>query len=320
MVSVGLIAGCGSKDNAAPDVPTVSPASAVPGPASPAKPPVGQVIATPAGGQAVVVDAAAHRVAVLSADGASVWFASMTNVTTPLSTVPTPRLSRLVAAPGGGLLGVGPRVLVRIAVDGGITTTATTIDEPSALAFIGNRVLVGTRTGHVIELDGTGKQIRDISGLVRVDDLAVAGHQVVALDRAQSSVTQLKLDDGDLGLSLRAGNGATTLIADHYGRFLVANTRDGEIIGFFGDPMVMRFRGPVADGPYGLAYDNKRNVLWVSVTGHNEVVRYDLASGEPIEQARFATVAQPDSISVDEATGTLYVASATGGGLAVVKP
>src|SRR5690606_30942427 len=116
--------------------------------------------------------------------------------------------------------------------------------------------------------------------------------------RAQSSVTPIDPADGDLGPALRAGNGATNSTVDRYGRILVANTRDGEILGFYGSPLVMRFRYPVADGPYAVDYDDTRNLLWVSTTGNNEVVAYDLADGEPSEKQRFASVVQPDRITV----------------------
>ena len=171
------------------------------------------------------------------------------------------------------------------------------------------------------------RQQRDIAGFVRVDDITVsppgadlATEQVVVLDRAQSSVTPVDIDTGDLKPALRAGNGATTSTVDHYGRVLVANTRDNEIIGFFGSPLVMRFRYPVPDGPYAVDYDDTRNLLWVSTTGNNEVVAYDLADGEPREITRFATPAQPDLLATDGVAGTVYVLGGRDGGLQVYQP
>jgi len=189
------------------------------------------------------------------------------------------------------------------------------------------RTVIGTDTGHVVVFGPDGARQRDIAGFVRVDDLTVspsgadlAAEQVVVLDRAQSSVTPIDLDTGELGPALRAGNGATTSTVDRYGRVLVANTRDNEIIGFFGSPLVMRFRYPLPDGPYAVDYDDKRNLLWVSTTGNNEVVAYDLADGEPRETTRFSSVTQPDRIAVDDSTGVVYVLSARDGGLQVVAP
>ena len=52
----------------------------------------------------------------------------------------------------------------------------------------------------------------------------------------------------------------TTLVADHFGRFLVANPRDRQILGFYGDPLIM---GPASAGrrPYGLVLRRPRNHL-----------------------------------------------------------
>ena len=175
-------------------------------------------------------------------------------------------------------------------------------------------------------LEQVRKQLEKIVTVVRVDDITVSpagadlpSEQVVVLDRAQSSVTPVTLSDGNLGPALRAGNGATTTTVDRYGRVLVANTRDDELIGFFGSPLVMRFRYPVADGPYAVDYDDTHNLAWVSPTANNEVVAYDLSGGEPVEKHRFPTIAQPDSIAVDDRTGTVYLLSPRGG-LQVAPP
>ncbi|NMO00393.1 hypothetical protein HH308_04100 [Gordonia sp. TBRC 11910] len=319
LAAVGLISGCGNDKSTTPDVETVTPATAVQAPVTSTKAPAGQLIPLPAGAVGVTLDTTGHTMAILSSDGTTVWLKPVSDLTAQPRVVAVDGLTRIIAAPSGGFLGVGPKRLVAIADDGALTRHEIDVAAPLSIATIsGGDALVGSADGHVREFDAAGKQVRDIGGLVRADDIAVHDDQIVVLDRAQSSVTQLKLGDSSLGLSLRVGDGATTLISDHFGRFISANTRDNEIVGFFGDPLVMRFRGPVADGPYALAYDDRANLLWVSVTGRNEVVAYDLGSGEPIEKKRIATVAQPDSIAIDKATGTLYVASATGAGLAVV--
>lgn len=321
VTSVALIAGCSNNDNgsSSPRVPTVTPASAAPAPTTATAPAAGTIVTLPAPGKAVAVDDAAGVVAVLAADGSTVWLTDAKNVAAAPRAVTTKALTRLIVRPTGGFLGVGPSTVATIAPDGAVTEHPLSATDPLSIAQLPDgHILVGTATGRLIELDRDFREVAAFGGLVRADDIGVAGDQVVVLDRAQSSVTQVKLADKDLGLALRAGNGATTMITDHYGRFLVANPRDNEIIGFYGNPLVMRFRAPVADGPYALAYDNQRDLLWVSVTGSNQVVAYDLASGEPREQRRLPTVAQPDAMAVDSDTGALYVMSARAGQLAVV--
>lgn len=321
VTALGVLAGCGgsSDPSSTPDVPTVTPASAVPAPPGPAAQPAGSVIPTPADSRDLAVDGAV--IAVLDPAGTTVLrYATDSPARAPQRST-TPPLTHLVGTGDGTFVGVGPKVIVRIDRTGAVATTAMTIDDPTAVAqTAAGQVLVGTGNGHLIVFGQDLKPGRDIGGFVGVDDITVSpkgadlpSEQVVVLDRAQSSVTPVDLDDGTLGPALRAGNGATNATVDHYGRVLVANTRDGEFLGFFGSPLVMRFRYPVASGPYAVDYDDTRNLAWVSTTANNEVVAYDLSGGEPVARHRFPAVAQPDRIAVDDASGTVYVLSARGG-------
>ncbi|MEP9392456.1 hypothetical protein ABLE92_06300 [Gordonia sp. VNQ95] len=328
LITAGLlVAGCGSGNDSqsgATDVATVVPATPSPAPAGPATP-AGVIIPTPAGASAPALSGG--KLGVLGSGGTSVLRFDTASMQAPPTIITTPHLTTIVGAGDGAFVGVGPNTLARISADGAVATTPLDTDTPTAVARTADgRILVGTGNGHVLVL-GTDLAIkRDIGGFVRVDEITVSppsadlgSEQVVVLDRAQSSVTPIDLATGDLGPALRAGNGATNSTVDHYGRILVANTRDNEILGFFGSPLVMRFRYPVPEGPYAVDYDDTHNLLWVTTTGNNEAVAYDLAGGEPIEKHRFSTVAQPDSLVVDDATGVVYVLSARDGGIEVVS-
>jgi sugar lactone lactonase YvrE len=71
----------------------------------------------------------------------------------------------------------------------------------------------------------------------------------------------------------------------------------------------------VPESPYGVAYDARNDLAWVTQTGSNEVASYSLDTGIPVEAQRFATVRQPNSIAVDNEHGIVYIASATGAGI-----
>lgn len=327
LVAVSLVlSGCGSSSDDGAKKETVAPASASVSPAGPAAAPAGTVVPTPAGSTSLA--ASGGSLGVLGADGTSVLTLSTDALTRAPSTIRTPRLTRLIGSGDGEFVGAGPETLVRIGGDGAVTSASTSISEPTALARTkAGKILVGTGNGHLVVFDEAFKQLRDIGGFVGVDAITVSpagadlpGEQVVVLDKAQSSVTPVDISTGEFGAALRAGNGATQATVDRYGRILVANTRDNEIIGFFGSPLVMRFRYPVPNGPYAVDYDDIHNLLWVSTTANNEVVAYDLAGGEPVEKHRFASVAQPDALTVDDASGTVYVLSARDGGVQVVGP
>ncbi|MEO9330149.1 outer membrane protein assembly factor BamB family protein [Gordonia aurantiaca] len=318
---VAIITACGSDDSGTPDVATVSPATAVEAPA--ASNPVGTTVPAPAGARALA--SSGSTVAVVSPDGNQLLRYDTASITAPPTPIGVPGLTALAPDADGGYLAAGPGTLVVVDATGQVRIGDLDTDSPTAIVrAAGGQIVVGTSDGRILIYDEDFQKKHDAREFVRVDSLTAApasaeglDGQVVVLDRAQSSVTPIDPADGDPGPALRAGNGATTSTVDRFGRILVANTRDGEILGFYGSPLVMRFRYPVADGPYAVDYDDTRNVLWVSTTGNNEVVAYDLADGEPTEKQRFASVVQPDRITVDD-KGTVYVLSARDGLLQVV--
>ena len=109
---------------------------------------------------------------------------------------------------------------------------------------------------------------------------------------------------------------ATTMAADTRGRVLVADTRGDELLVFGADPLIMRQRYPVPAAPYGLA--GSAELAWVSQTAANTVIGYDLSTGIPVEKVRYRTVQQPNSLTYDEKTDTLYVVSGSGAGVQVI--
>lgn len=160
---------------------------------------------------------------------------------------------------------------------------------------------------------------RSTGGFDEPSQLLPAGPDVFVLDRLSTSVTPINIATGEKGAGLRAGQGAGEAVTDRYGRLLVTGTRVGELMAFSSNPLIMKQRYPVPGAPYGIAYDPNRDLAWVTVTETNEVVGYDVAGGEPQERHRFRTVGQPNSVAVDPGSGEVFVSSATGGGVQVVK-
>ncbi|MFR9729808.1 hypothetical protein ACL03H_11320 [Saccharopolyspora sp. MS10] len=157
------------------------------------------------------------------------------------------------------------------------------------------------------------------TGFSRPAELVAVDGQVHVLDTLTTSLTPLDAD-GEKEAALRAGAGATRAVADRYGRVLSVDTRGEALLAFATEPLIMKQRYPVPGAPFGLAYDPVRDLAWITLTGSNELVGYDVAGGEPREVHRVPTVRQPDSATVDPATGAVYVASAAGAGLQVVTP
>ncbi len=111
------------------------------------------------------------------------------------------------------------------------------------------------------------------------------------------------------------GEGATQLTTDHYGRILVTDTTGDELLAYTTDTLMLRQRFPAGLAPYAVAYDDTADRAWVTLTETNEVVGFDLSSGVGVETARYPTVRQPNSVTVDTVNGDLLIGSATGDGL-----
>jgi outer membrane protein assembly factor BamB len=178
------------------------------------------------------------------------------------------------------------------------------------------KLVLGSADGTVYTLSSDTAVGARLKIFARVDALVAQGNRVVVLDRGQTSVTTVDASGTKAQQSLRAGEGATTMAADSAGRVLVADTRGGALLVYGADPLILRQRYPVRDAPYGLAGSSR--LTWVSQTGTNTVVGYDLATGIPVEKVRYPTVQQPNSLAFDEASGTLYVVSGTGAGVQVI--
>jgi DNA-binding beta-propeller fold protein YncE len=314
-----LLAGCSSGTNGA-DLPTRPSATAATA-SDPTGTPTGQVlpIITP------ITDLlAVTGTGLLAAlDGSATTLSLIDPATTPpeVRAVALPAKAAAIAAgPHGEVLAALPNQVLRIDAVAGTTTTVPVEGEVhTAQVRADGSLVVGTADGTVRVLSPMGEVLDTVSGLVSADALALTGDRVTVLDRRQTSLTEVDLRKDQLGLALRAGDGATNLITDHFGRIIVTDTAGNELLVYTAGPLVLRQRFPVGSSPYALAYDPRSETVWVTCTQTNEVVGFDLSTGIPEEVGRFPTVRQANSIAIDEHTGDLFVGSATGDGLQRIR-
>jgi hypothetical protein len=238
--------------------------------------------------------------------------------------LPGPAADLVLAVDGGALLVpvTAPATLVSVPLDGGAPSRTDLDGTPRGVVAVGGRIVVALGDRLVV-LDGDGAQ-RTVPGFAEAVRLVPAGipagSRVAVLDRARTAVSLVDPAAGQAGPALRAGNGAVNVVADRFGRVLVTDLRDGELLVFAGDPLLLRQRFPLPGAPYGLAYDGRRDLAWVTLTARNEVVGLQMRGGEPVVVHRFPTVRQPDSVAVDPASGQVVVVSASGAGLQVIDP
>ncbi|WP_127782881.1 hypothetical protein [Rhodococcus sp. X156] len=320
LTAVALLAtGCSSDSSTPENVRE----PAVPATTAPTASPAGTVTVLGAPARGMAVDPSTHVLAVQVEGPDRLLLRSSENPAGVARTVALPARAAQVSLskPGGPFLVSVPGALLRVDQRSGDVTTVTLPGTPQAALQIDDQTtVVGTAEGEVLVLGADDTVTKTIAGLADVAALSYADGTLVALDRKQTSVTQVNLDDGDLGTSLRAGQGAVNGTTDRYGRMLVVDVELGQLMVFTADPLLMRQRFPVANQPYAVAYDPTTDLAWVTVTGRNQVVGYAMGGGEPVERYRLDTVAQPETVAVDSASGAVLVASASGGGLQRVVP
>ncbi|WP_048422658.1 lipoprotein [Mycolicibacterium obuense] len=323
-LAILLVTACSSDKSEAPP-PTIAPAAAADSPTVTAAP-AGTVRPSPVGAFAAVVDPVTRALVVLSADRPDHATVTIIDPNGAQAPVPLPGGATAMTADGPGrvavavrggyaVLDVAARALSRVAVSGREDA------EFTAIARRGDgRMVLGDAGGTVYTLAADNTVAASLKIFARVDGIVTQGDTAVVLDRGQTSVTSLNAEGTSADLALRAGDGATTMVADPNGRVLVADTRGGELLVYGVDPLMLRQRYPVPDSPYGLTASGGKKVglAWVAQTATNTVVGYDLATGIPVEKVRYRTVQQPNTLAFDDASDTLYVVSGTGGGVQVI--
>ncbi|MQY22194.1 SMP-30/gluconolactonase/LRE family protein [Nocardia macrotermitis] len=265
---------------------------------------------------AVLAEPGTGLLALLGADGVTVRVLDPTGAA-PERTVTLPaRTTALVPGPPGQVLAAAAHQILHIdlatatvhpiQLDAQVRAVAQRPDGTEAAALADGRVLILDADGHVRQT---------ITGMTPGDQIAAPGSAIVVLDRDRTTLTQIDLARARAGLALRAGQGASNLVTDHYGRILVTDTVQGALLVYTADPLSMHQMFPLGSAPYALAYDQRSDTVWVTLTGSNQVAGFDLSTGIPVEVGRYPTVRQPNSVTVDSRTGDLFVGSATGDGL-----
>lgn len=283
--------------------------------------PAGEVV--PQRGEITATAAVGGTLAVAVAEPASVLLYDLGDLRARPTTVPLPGTVEELTAADGAVVASLPSAgtVARISVPSGEVRTTDIDGKPAGTAVRGETTLVAVRDRKAVEaLAGDTVTSTATGELYSADDVVAAGDATVVLDRLRTAVFSVDLEAGAIREGLRAGDGATNAVADSYGRVLVTDTRGDGLLAFGTDPLLLRQRYPVPGGIYGIAYDERRGVAWVTLTGRNEVVGYDVRGGEPVEKFRLPTVRQPNSVTVDQRTSRVVIGSAAGEGIQVITP
>lgn len=308
-----LLAGCTSSDRPADELQVGDPTAAKPAKSpKPARQAAGRLVPMPGPASAATVDRETRTLAVAIREPAAVALYRLDDLDAAPHVVRLPGRAPGLSSAGGTVLAAVPGAGAVFAIDArtGRADRISVPGEPTSAAMFGDRMLVGLPGRRTLAVLRDGRLVGEITGEVSPGQVVVSGGHVVVLDRLRSAVFDVRLDQQRFGAGLRADQGAVNAVADDYGRVLVSEARVGQLFAFGTGPVLMRQRYPVPGVPYGIAYDGKQDMAWVTLTERNEVVGYDVTGGQPVERERFATVRQPDSVTVDQQRGRVLIPSA----------
>ena len=213
---------------------------------------------------------------------------------------------------GDGFVLVDPRGETR-RVDGlGAVTAVAQLRD--------GRVATADPSGTVTIRAADGSAEHEVPGLSAVDQLVVARDgSLSALSRPDTVFASIDPRGPEAGPKLRAGRGAGRAAVYSGDSTIVSDTVGDALLVYSTSPVSLHQMFPVPHAPWAVADDPTRSVVWVTSTGSNRVLAYDLRDGQGVERADVATVRQPDSMVVTD-SGTLVVASATDGVLHLLTP
>ncbi|MEJ8277601.1 YncE family protein [Pseudonocardia spirodelae] len=301
------------------------PPPAEPGVAPPvATAPAGRTVAVGAVPEGIVADGPTRRVAVgvrqpdrlvlLDADTAAVT-----------ARVPLPGVLRhlQLAAPGGPVLvpSESANGLLRVTLPEGRVSSEVMTGPMAhdATETAAGTVFVANEAGGSVSVVRGNEVVRQLTDVTQPAGLAPVGGRVGLIDVRENSLTVYDAATGDGIRELPAGDGPTHLVADRHGRMIATDTRGGHVIVFdpSGTPSEVG-RVDLAGEPYGITYDPVRDRVWVTASGANLLVGYDMTAPTPREVARIPTVRQPNTVAVDPETGRLFVTGTAEGVVQVI--
>jgi len=231
-----------------------------------------------------------------------------------------------LAGPGGPVLvpAEGADRLYLVALPSGTITAAFPVGrQPHDAAAARGALFVGDELANTIHVIRPGGSIITVAGPLQPGGVAASadGSTVMVVGVRGRTIEQLASDATVVG-SAACGVGPTHVRSGPGGLFFVADTEGDQVLVFRAGA-----RGPVPVGrvhtggtPYGLAVDQARGLLYVTLTATNQLRSFRIDGTRLVAARTWPTPRQPNDVTVDETTGQVIVAGAGGDVLQFVSP
>lgn len=195
--------------------------------------------------------------------------------------------------------------------DGQILETVPVGRQPHDSIAVGpDTTFVADELADTIHIVRNGAVTRVVPAPLQPGGMAASpdGSTMVTVGVRGRRITAYRTDGSVVG-SANCGVGPTHAVTGSGGLYWVVDTDGGAVLGFrvgsHGPKQVARI--PVGSKPYGVAYDDHRSTLWITLTGTNQLVGLHLKGTSVASRDTFDTVQQPNTVAVDDVTGKLVV-------------
>ncbi|MEP6599000.1 MAG: YncE family protein [Actinomycetota bacterium] len=203
--------------------------------------------------------------------------------------------------------------LVEVSLPGGATRTTKVGRSPHDAGAAADRIVVGDELGSTLTIVRNGVVERIARDVKQPGGVVGTGSRVAVVDVGAFTVSSYDVTTGTRTSVAPAGAGPTHGVLTRDDRIAVTDTRGNALLLFGLDPLKQVTRFALPGAPYGIAADEASNVVWVTLTGRNEVVGLDLSGPAPREIARYPTVGQPDTVAVAPGGRTLWITGTRAG-------
>lgn len=285
--------------------------------------PAGRVVRVGGPAEGVVVDPASGRLAVALQKRAQLVLLDAASGA-PIVRVRLPAAPRHLelTRPGGRVLVPAEEsdTLVAVDVRTGDSTATRVGDHPHDVAFVRGRSYTADEFGSTLTEVVRGRRLRQVPVDAQPGSVLGVGDQVGIVSVRAYTFELFGTATLRGGGSQSAGVGPTHAVADADGRVYITDTR-GDALTVFATRPRLKWLSRVAlrGSPYGIALDERRGRLWVTLSARNELVQLSLGE-RPRRQRTLATIRQPNSVAVDPRTGRVIVPSAADDAVQLIDP
>lgn len=321
-----LATGCASTAAARPPAPTLPKAAEPAHSPMTTTTPAGTLVPVGQGAEGVVADPVTHLVAVgTRGPNALVLLDDRTGQVAMRVPLPGHLRHLQLAAPGGPVLvpDESSNSLLTVSLPTGVVqaTVHTGSSPHDATAAANGTVFVANEAGSSVVAVRNKAVVHTFTDVVQPAGLAAVGTLVGLVDVRQNALHIYDANTLTSRATLPAGAGPTHVEADKRGRLLVIDTRGNAVLRYELTPSPRQLDRLALPGtPYGVTYDPVRDRLWVTLTALNQVVGIDVSGASPRVVTTIPTVRQPNTVSVDDSTGELFVTGTDTGVLELINP